>query len=203
MYNKAEYINSLLCCFVNSNATWDTQNLFMFQRSDYRDAFPWRKVTVLCSHPAQNWLRGQCVGILSGCAGSLQWLIYWMAAICWHCWSVSQENDGSSLQTAGLASLQLTALWIVAVWHTCRIITGCVWLVGSEVGVTGCTWVPMSAAVASPIKPTFDVLLVFSVLVECAGFGRQQGHVVTERVQCSTVSRGGSLTELLCHLCNV
>lgn len=61
----------------------------------------------------------------------------------------------------------------------------------------------MRAVVGSPVESALNVLLVFCVLVECARFGRQQGHVVTERVQWSTVTRGGRLTELLCYLCNV
>lgn len=111
--------------------------------------------------------------------------------------SVGKEDDGSSLQTPGLAALQCT-LWIL--WHTCRIINWCSGLVGSKVG---CTWVTMRAVVGSPVESALNVLLVFCVLVECARFGRQQGHVVTERVQWSTVTRGGRLTELLCYLCNV
>lgn len=119
-----------------------------------------------------------------------------------HQWLVGKENDSPSSQTAGLAALQL-ALWIGALWHTCRIIMWGVWLVGSKVGKSGCTWVTMRGQVRSSVEPTLDVFLVFCVLVECATFGRQQGHVVSERVQWSTVTRGGCLTKLLCYFCKV
>lgn len=119
-----------------------------------------------------------------------------------HQWLVGKENDGPSSQAAGLAALQLT-LWIGVLWHTCRIIMWCVWLVGSKVGMSGCTWVTVRGVVRSSVESTLNVFLVFCVLVECARFGRQQGHVVTESVQWSAVTRGGRLTELLCHLCKV
>lgn len=116
--------------------------------------------------------------------------------------SAVKENDSSSFQTAGLTSLQLT-LWIRFLWRTCRIIKWGTQLVGSQGDTAGCTWVTMCAVVGAAVQSTLDVLLVFCVLVEWARFGRQQGHIMTERVQWSAVIRGCGLTELLCHLCNV
>lgn len=117
-----------------------------------------------------------------------------------HTWLVGKENDGPSFQTAGSAALQLA---IGVLWHTCRIITWCIWLVCSKGGTSGCTWVGVRRVVRSSVESALNIFLVFCVLVECAGFGRQQGHVVTERVQWSAVTRGGRLTQLLCYLYKV
>lgn len=116
--------------------------------------------------------------------------------------SVVKENDCSSPQAAGLATLQMT-LWSGVLRCTCRIIMWCTCVVGSKVGMPGCTWVAVHAVVRPPVQSTLDVFLVFCVLVGCARFGRQEGHVMTEGVQRSAVTRGGRLAELLCHLCNV
>lgn len=113
---------------------------------------------------------------------------------------VGKENDGPSFQTSGSAALQLA---IGVLWHTCRIITWCIWLVCRKGGISGCTWVAVRGVVRSSVESTLNIFLVFCVLVECAGFGRQQGHVVTERVQWSTVTRRGRLTQLLCYLYKV
>lgn len=58
----------------------------------------------------------------------------------------------------------------------------------------------MRAVVGPPVQSALDVLLVLRVLVRCAGFGRQQGHVVAEGVQRAAVAGGGGLTELLRNL---
>lgn len=112
------------------------------------------------------------------------------------------ENDSHSFETAGLTSLQLT-LWISVLRRTCRIIKWSTRLVGSDMGTAGCTWVTVRAVIGAAVQSTLDVFLVFCVLVEWARFGRQQGHIMTERLQRSAVIRGCCLTELLCHLCNV
>lgn len=138
---------------------------------------------------------------MSCCACRTAWMFDRMPDRCWHQWLVVEENNGPSSQTAGLASLQ--TLWIGALWYTCSIIMWCIWLVGRKVGMSGCTWVTVRAVVGPSVESTLNVFLVFCVLVKCARFGRQQRHVVTERVQRSTVTRGGRLTELLCYLCNV
>lgn len=142
---------------------------------------------------------GQILGTMSGCTCRAAWIMDRMPDRCLHQWSVGKENDGTSFQAAGLAALQLT-LWICVLWHTCRIIMWWIWLVGSKVGMSGCTWMTVRAVVRSSVESTLNVFLVFCVLVGCARFGRQQGHVVTERVQWSTVTRRGRLTELLCYL---
>lgn len=56
--------------------------------------------------------------------------------------------------------------------------------------------------VVPSVQPPLDVLLVFCVLAERAGFGGQEGHVVAKGVQRATVTRGGSLAQLLRYLCN-
>lgn len=108
-----------------------------------------------------------------------------------------RKNHCFPPQTAGLATLQCVH------WHTCRIITWFTWLVGSMVFMPGSTWVTMRAVVGAAVQSSLDVFLVFCVLVGCARFERQLGHVMTERVQWSAVTRWGCLTELLCYLCNV
>lgn len=59
----------------------------------------------------------------------------------------------------------------------------------------------MAAGVGARVQPPLDVLLVFRVLEERAGFGGQQGRVVTEGVHRGAVTLPGlRLTKLLCYL---
>lgn len=110
------------------------------------------------------------------------------------------ENGGHSSLAACLAAFQLIRR-LPTIRDTWRRTMRRPWLAGGKVGMSGCTWVAECCLVGPSVQSALNVFFIFCVLVECARFGRQQGHVGTERVQWSTVA-GCCLTQLLCYLCN-